>query len=441
MGETMMRFITRTTVLCLLLVTATAPGVRAIQDPNETDSLWVDSATAFVTGIGIVPISFYNDEHLSAIEVTLRHEPTQITVDSFSFAGGRVDSDAYTNEAAIHNDSTMIAIISLSFSQSIPPGRGLLGKLYYSYSQTISPQLVPLDTTTWFDGPIRHTTSFHEVGSLEPDGFLPYVKTGYLHLLESPESFDSVWVDRVEGAPSEPVAVDIYAYNERALAKLAVALDYGSSEELRFDSVSFVGTRCENAPSRTVQPQTSIHKLYTVVEFSEASPLATGLGPIATLHFTVDESTPEGIIEIDSTTVGIISNTRFTLTETDGSINFVPLFTRGYVEVKVPTEVEDITDGPNLPADYSLCQNYPNPFNPSTNIEFSLPEAGHVRVEVYNILGRKVRRLIDRNMPAGIHRVVFDGRSDRGALLSTGVYFYRMTAAGYQNSRKMLLLK
>jgi len=147
------------------------------------------------------------------------------------------------------------------------------------------------------------------------------------------------------------------------------------------------------------------------------------------------------VIVIDSTTVGIISNTRFTLTAVDGSNWFVPLFTPGSVDVKIPTDVEDVTDRDNLPKDYHLAQNYPNPFNPSTSIEFSLPVAGHVQVEVFNILGRRVRRLIDRDLSAGEHRIVFDARTDRGSSLATGIYFYRLTTDGFQDTRKMLLLK
>ncbi|MCD6248782.1 MAG: T9SS type A sorting domain-containing protein [candidate division Zixibacteria bacterium] len=410
---------------------------QLIEDPNTPDTLWVDSATAFVSGVGIVPVSFFNDEELTLVEATLEHYSDQIKVDSFSFAGGRLDSDDYNNNILIDTDSTRITIFSFTTS-TIPTGRGLLGNLYYSYSQTIIPQVVTIDTTSWFIGPILHTTTFRTAE--DAMSFVPQFVRGYLDILEEPATFDSVWIDDVEAAPGDPIAVNVYAYNERNLAKIALALDYGS-ELLAFDSVSFAGTRSEPAPTKTVQPQTSLHKLYIVVEFGESTPLPSDTGPVATLHFTVDPTAPEEIIVIDSTTVGIISNTRYTLTTADGSISFVPLFTSGSVAIKTSTDVEDITDQKNLPTEYALTQNYPNPFNPSTNIEFSLPQLSHVKLEVYNILGRCVRRLIDRDLPAGEHRLVFDSRSDSGNSLATGVYFYRLTTESFEQTKKMLLVK
>jgi len=419
-----------------VLTLGTATSAQAVSDPNQPDTLWIDSAIAFVTGIGVVPISFVNDEELRSVEVTLMHESNQISVDSFSFAGGCLDSDVYSKEVSINSDSSVISIYSFT-SDAIPAGRGLLGKLYYSYSHTIMPQVVPIDTVSWVNGPILHSTSFIVVGG---GSFKPQVISGYLDIQATPATFDSVWIDNVEAAPGEPVALNVYAFNERDLAKIALALDY-STVELAFDSVSFSGTRSEIAPTKTVEQWESLHKLYTAIEFGEDLPLPPGSGPIATLHFTILPLTPEKVIVIDSTTVGIISNTRFTLTAVDGSNWFVPLFTPGSVDVKIPTDVEDVTDRDNLPKDYHLAQNYPNPFNPSTSIEFSLPVAGHVQVEVFNILGRRVRRLIDRDLSAGEHRIVFDARTDRGSSLATGIYFYRLTTDGFQDTRKMLLLK
>ena len=436
----MKKYICLSLLLSLIGFAAKLPAqTQFIEDPNAPDTLWVDSATAFVSGVGIVPVNFFNDEELTLVEATLEHYSDQIKVDSFSFAGGRLDSDDYNNNILIDTDSTRITIFSITMSTTIPPGQGLLGNLYYSYSQTITPQLVTIDTTTWIaPGPIVHTTTFRT--AVDAKSFVPQFVRGYLDILEEPSTFDSVWVDDVEAAPGDPIAVDVYAYNERNLAKIALALDY-SSNELILDSVSFAGTRSEPAPTKTFQPFTSLHRLYVVVEFGELAPLAPGSGTLATLHFTVDPTTPEGTILIDSTTVGIISDTRYTLTTADGSINFVPLFTSGSITIKTSTDVEDITDQNNLPTEYALTQNYPNPFNPSTNIEFSLPQLSHVKLEIYNILGRCVRHLIDRDLPAGEHRLVFDSRSDSGNSLATGVYFYRLTTEDFEQTKKMLLVK
>ena len=103
--------------------------------------------------------------------------------------------------------------------------------------------------------------------------------------------------------------------------------------------------------------------------------------------------------------------------------------------------VTDVDDG-NVPLTFSLSQNYPNPFNPTTNINFSLPERLPVDLRVYDLLGREVVVLLngeDRN--PGRHTVRWDGRNSFGQSVSTGVYFYRIVAGGYVQSKKMVLLK
>ena len=88
-----------------------------------------------------------------------------------------------------------------------------------------------------------------------------------------------------------------------------------------------------------------------------------------------------------------------------------------------------------------LIMNYPNPFNPETTIAFTLPEPGKIRLSVYNIRGRFVRELLNEFREAGEHRVVWDGRDERGYPVSSGVYFYRLSAGDITEQRKMMLLK
>ncbi len=96
---------------------------------------------------------------------------------------------------------------------------------------------------------------------------------------------------------------------------------------------------------------------------------------------------------------------------------------------------------PLVPASYSLSQNYPNPFNPTTNIVFSVPSAMHVTVEVYNILGKKVATVFDNLANAGENIVTWNGTDQSGNNVASGVYFYRMQADDYIESRKMVLMK
>jgi hypothetical protein len=105
-----------------------------------------------------------------------------------------------------------------------------------------------------------------------------------------------------------------------------------------------------------------------------------------------------------------------------------------------PTKVEEDEDA-GIPYAFSLSQNYPNPFNPATNIEFELPRSGPARIEVFNILGRKVRTLLDQHMRAGHKLVRWDGRDDQGQEVTSGIYFYRIQAGDLVQCKKMLLLK
>ncbi|UCD63093.1 MAG: VCBS repeat-containing protein [Candidatus Zixiibacteriota bacterium] len=103
-------------------------------------------------------------------------------------------------------------------------------------------------------------------------------------------------------------------------------------------------------------------------------------------------------------------------------------------------------DGPGsanqvLPKRFVLQQNYPNPFNPRTTIRYSLPARADVRITVYNLLGQRVKEFDEGAKPAGEHSVIWDGRTDGGSLVATGVYFYRLYAGDFTESRKMLLVK
>ncbi len=89
----------------------------------------------------------------------------------------------------------------------------------------------------------------------------------------------------------------------------------------------------------------------------------------------------------------------------------------------------------------ALEPNSPNPFNPTTTIRFSLAESGPVELRVFNVRGELVRTLASGNLSAGVHALEWDGRDDRGNLIASGVYFYRLSAADFAQTRKMLLLK
>ncbi len=90
----------------------------------------------------------------------------------------------------------------------------------------------------------------------------------------------------------------------------------------------------------------------------------------------------------------------------------------------------------SLPHSFNLFQNYPNPFNPATTISYSLPEATHVKLEVFNILGQRVDALLDADQPAGDYQLTWDASH-----FASGIYFYRLQTEAAVETKKMLLLK
>ncbi len=98
----------------------------------------------------------------------------------------------------------------------------------------------------------------------------------------------------------------------------------------------------------------------------------------------------------------------------------------------------------SIPIEFSLDQNYPNPFNPTTTIQFTLPEASRVTLKLFDILGRELVTLVDKEMEKGVHKVLFDAKD-----FASGVYFYRIQAKSensdskqaFLQSRKLIFLK
>jgi hypothetical protein len=88
------------------------------------------------------------------------------------------------------------------------------------------------------------------------------------------------------------------------------------------------------------------------------------------------------------------------------------------------------------PSNFELFQNYPNPFNPTTSISYFIPKGGIVSLNIYDILGREIKLLLNDFISTGEHTVVFDASN-----LSSGIYFYELKAGNYMSVKKMMLLK
>ncbi len=92
-------------------------------------------------------------------------------------------------------------------------------------------------------------------------------------------------------------------------------------------------------------------------------------------------------------------------------------------------------------AETGIVGNFPNPFNPSTTFRYGLSDPGQMSLKVYNVLGQLVRTIVDEHQVAGYHEAIWDGRNEVGAVVSSGIYMYRMTAGTFVETKRMLLTK
>ena len=97
-----------------------------------------------------------------------------------------------------------------------------------------------------------------------------------------------------------------------------------------------------------------------------------------------------------------------------------------------------------LPTKFELAQNYPNPFNPTTTIKLSVPffaDGVNARIDVFDVLGRKIKNLLNRKVKSGVIKVDWNGRTATGNGAASGIYFYHVEAGDFSASKKMILIR
>ncbi len=116
------------------------------------------------------------------------------------------------------------------------------------------------------------------------------------------------------------------------------------------------------------------------------------------------------------------------------NIKFIPYTDSLHANIIIPTSIGFCGD--RLPLEFKLHQNHPNPFNPTTKIRFEIPKSTKVKIEVFNLLGQKIKTLFNKQMVAGSHQIKYGAYN-----LPSGVYLYRIEAGEYQEVKKMVLLR
>ncbi len=421
----------------ILIMVALFPGTMLFADPGIPDTVRVDSVSVMAGGNVVLPVYFYNDEILSAVEMVLDFNDSYLQIDSVSLEGGRLTG--FTNLTVIFRDSAnLINLLLYPYPEFVQPGNGLMCNLFFTAYDSAGGQTYSINNGFWPFGPIdTMTTRFADETA---NSFIfPVFIDGEIHVVEPPPSPDSVWVQRITGTPGNTVMLDIYGYNAEPLKQIDLALEY-SSDNLTYNDTSFVGTRGITATEKTIDLRSQLRQILITLVFDEVTPLDPGSGPLATILFDIEPTATDEMVIIDSTLFLGSQRLEFTLTQADGGISFTPYFTYGYVNIIATTDVEQRYD-PLIPDDFALAQNVPNPFNPTTQIKFDLPRESYVRLSIINVLGQQVKTLVAESLPAGTHTVTFDGKNDNYQTLASGVYFYRLDTEGFSQSKKMILLK
>ncbi|OVE80494.1 hypothetical protein BVY01_00145 [bacterium I07] len=141
----------------------------------------------------------------------------------------------------------------------------------------------------------------------------------------------------------------------------------------------------------------------------------------------------------DSRIISVVVDTFTVLTPTEQHAFPLNKFRIDILHAKSTTGVDESVK--QFPTEYALRQNYPNPFNPHTTIRYQIPEAGHVAIEIFNMMGQRIRTLVEEDKVAGQYSVQWDGKDDTGQAVASGMYLYHIEAEGFTQSRKMLLMR
>lgn len=161
-------------------------------------------------------------------------------------------------------------------------------------------------------------------------------------------------------------------------------------------------------------------------------PFVAGIYDMMVLKYNSDGDTiwtiRRNIYSTDTTPVDMLLNTKDDFTIILNGI-------QRYVTIRYSDNMVDVYEEISV-NQFELHQNYPNPFNPTTTISYSIPEASHLRLELYDVLGNKIKSLLDEYQKAGSYSFNFNGSE-----LSSGIYFYRLSAGQFIQTKKMILLK
>jgi hypothetical protein len=239
------------------------------------------------------------------------------------------------------------------------------------------------------------------------------------------------------------ITVPLLLDNANELVAMDVPLRFGNPGDgiqlvnvAYADRVNYFDEKITNIDNEN---KTLVMGLISMAYDPNTADLEVGSGPIAYLTFDITDPAMRSF-NIASTTMSNPSHRLMTVWHERNASGNLEVMWNDQLDFDMTVPVSSAGASP-IPKTYALEQNYPNPFNAGTVIRFDLPEAGYVKISVFNVLGQTVRTLADGDMDAGTRMVEWDGRDESGNPASSGVYFYRISANKFSATKKMTVLK
>jgi hypothetical protein len=256
---------------------------------------------------------------------------------------------------------------------------------------------------------------------------------------------DTVWVDCIyDVPPASKVVVKVQLYTTQSLVCLIIPLTFKSdlNNDIVCDSVQWsqwfwstpasVGYSGDGSSYiDSVEKTIGIWAMWMLDSLLSQDTASV----ICTIHFTTGHTWNPQIPLIIDTTFIQPSNT-LTLWNSSAERLKPEFFSGGFF-----TNVREVDIKESPINNLTLFQNYPNPFNSTTMIRFALSSRSRVRMEIFNVLGQKIKTLIDEQLKAGCKEVSWDGKDGKGEQSPTGIYFCKIKVGEFSQSRKMLLLR
>ena len=264
---------------------------------------------------------------------------------------------------------------------------------------------------------------------------LPFTETAHC------QETDSLYLSSVQIQPGDTAVISLYLLNQSfSVGGFHMLLAIPDSSRARFVGIQR-GEAIQGFDYFNTGPYTNgtlgLSGIAGMPPFFSGDPLPLGRHELAVIRIAVtDTSGGRWILPI----LFLTNDTRMNIIS-DSSGYFVvnPVTTDGEIVINSGTAISEANA--SMPEAFELGANYPNPFNARTKIDYSIFEPGVVRLDIFDIQGRLVRRLVNGYFSPGVYSEIWDGRSDSGTLSSSGTYLYRLTFNGGALTRKMNFIK